>query len=815
MSRSPDITRGQHEKAAAGWIRGVHSSRNPFLLDDAQYAWSVNTVNRGGIIQTRPGKLLALTLPSGNLQGEEVITINKLDQNGNAFQDGQQFHVAAVDGKIYASAFPLSQPDNWETRRLTNLQFNANAKHVYFCVAQKSVNTIGGNLSLTTTYSLLVMQDGVGKAGYWDGAVNGHVSELAPDLSIPTGTWMSFSGNRLWLARDNALISSDLLDPLSFQERLSGTGRGDFVLPSLITGMINTVGANFQANLVVFTSDQTFSFLSNIADREQWSTTPNFQVTLYPSLGCVAGLSIVNHAGLLWWYSSGGLVSSNSATTAYLTSRIKYQDVEMAFSTSRLYEDASGICAASFGSYLLMSIPSGDVFNSDTMVLDYSVADEQLSQEAPAWQGVWTGTRPVKWVTAKIASANGAIKCYEASVDYEPLNGSHNHIWENFQDDRTDSYSFLNASNDLEVVHNKIYCEAEMKLEGDGLDLKTFKYSFFNLCELSGEVNFKVSYRGTLGSYKEVFNSKIIAITEPWQTTNQEIINLINSGEVLVPQTRKLRTETASADVKEEEFLVESKNPESIDHCFSLLFQWCGRGAVESFDMVMQPYAEKSQGECTPDEDTLNIVTQNGTSQRFSEGPTGSITIIAPPEPTPNFQNQLYNRPFTPRYRKVYYSSIPPQNPAPSEGCITCLPCARDEFPPVVFDPTLNDTGGGGGPLTYIGNDAQSYTATCPAGTHGSSVTITIPAEFTFALSKDSANQIAYNLALAQATSEIVCTPNLVPNVQSESITVTAGVPFTYQIVAANGPILSYGATLPAGLSLDTVTGIISGTLNS
>src|SRR5438105_11658460 len=39
------------------------------------------------------------------------------------------------------------------------------------------------------------------------------------------------------------------------------------------------------------------------------------------------------------------------------------------------------------------------------------------------------------------------------------------------------------------------------------------------------------------------------------------------------------------------------------------------------------------------------------------------------------------------------------------------------------------------------------------------------------------------------------------------------GVAFSYQITASNGPIISYNATgLPAGLTVNTTTGLISGT---
>ena len=51
------------------------------------------------------------------------------------------------------------------------------------------------------------------------------------------------------------------------------------------------------------------------------------------------------------------------------------------------------------------------------------------------------------------------------------------------------------------------------------------------------------------------------------------------------------------------------------------------------------------------------------------------------------------------------------------------------------------------------------------------------------------------------------------PNVNSGNATGTVGTPFTYQITANQSPITLWGATgLPPGLSVDTATGIISGT---
>jgi Putative Ig domain/Bacterial Ig domain len=65
-------------------------------------------------------------------------------------------------------------------------------------------------------------------------------------------------------------------------------------------------------------------------------------------------------------------------------------------------------------------------------------------------------------------------------------------------------------------------------------------------------------------------------------------------------------------------------------------------------------------------------------------------------------------------------------------------------------------------------------------------------------------------LAMALASTASAAKPNLNAN---NDATGTVGVPFSYTIQATNPPILSYGASpLPAGLSVNTATGSISGT---
>lgn len=608
--QSPQITSGRFEKGASGWFRGCNSTRDPWILDDAMYVWSVNMVNRGGIMQTRPGYRLRLTLPSGNLQGCEIFYANKDDSTTG------YYFVFSVDGKVYSQKFnadgSLTQPQNWELKQLANIQFDTATPSVIFCIAQQSVTQTSGNISVVTAHNVLMMQDGgISDAAYYDGTSNSMLDETQTGgYQTPKGSWMAYSGNRLWVGRDSALLASDLNDPLTFTERVSGTGRGDLRLPDAITGMINTVGPDLQANLVVFTAKSSFSFLSYVQDRTTWSTTVGFQTTLYPTLGCVSGLSPVNHAGLLWWYSARGLISSDSATAAFLSSRIKYRDVEMTRARRSFNSDLSTICSCSFESYLMISCPVNDTLNSQTMVMDYAIADELVASEQPAWNGVWTGTRPIKWMSTQIGTTT---RCMFASIDYQVLDGSANHLWEAFQDNRMDTIQYTDQNGIQQVVNNPIGWSYEGKAHGDGLDLKKYVYAVLNMVECAGQVNIKVSYRGTRGGYKEVLSQKILAYIDNDGLNNSKMQALLDAGVVLVPQSRKLYTENAQPPAASA-VGVEGDADERVDRCFSLLVQGCGRAGMEAYQIFMDPVQERYQGQASADESLLYVVTQDGTT---------------------------------------------------------------------------------------------------------------------------------------------------------------------------------------------------------
>jgi hypothetical protein len=404
---------------------------------------------------------------------------------------------------------------------------------------------------------------------------------------------------------------------LSFTERLKTVGGGDYHLSNVCTGFASSTSNTQDQDTLAFTEDDVTKFKSSVQDREQWPTTQGFQSIVIEKGGCVAPKSIVDHAGLLWWYRHSGLTCIDSSVISLISSELKIKDIEMANSKVNLAPDMSGICACSFEDYLLVSVPSGDTINSQTMVLDYAVANELNSKAPPAWNGVWTGTRPVEWMTDVI---DGERRCFHASVDYQALTvgGSFNHLWEAFMPDRADSYETVEAGNVVRLVENPIYWMFESKFLGDGMDYKKLRFAEIDLCEIGGEVDLIVSYSGSKGGYNEILRKKIIANLNGQGISNNQVQQLWNKTGDFHVQSRRIRTADASVP-SNFNGTVESNMAPNYDKWFNLMIQGCGRCGIDSFRMYMEPVAESATGACEEDESGVNIVTQSGQSFHFDE----------------------------------------------------------------------------------------------------------------------------------------------------------------------------------------------------
>jgi hypothetical protein len=627
---------GRGVNGSAFFSGGMSSAVDPAFIDDRAYHHAQNTIHRGGIVRTRPGYRQSLLLPQGNLQG--FYYFRPLGRDGH--------YVAIVDGKVYET--PLIADNNGVIAytRLENIQFYPFAKEIYACVAQQTAKrNHDSTISLVSPQRILIFTDGgYTKDAYWDGNTNGHIdplvtTQLITDAGVfqigltytivfvgttdftalgatsntigvsfvatgvglgdgtaslpatqdrigtPLGGPVEFSGDRLWVARDNLVFAGDISNPFSFEENQYAAEGGYFQFPDTVVALKELPSADNPV-LLVFCVNGIWVLQSNIRDRSKWKTTVNFQTQLLPGVGCISSKSVIASYGLIWWMSPTGLVSLDSAQQARITSRLVPKDTDMAVSKINLSPDLSLSCLGFYENFLLCSVPNGDKYNRHTWVLDQSVISDSLGTATTGWSSIWTGTRPVQWATGLF---NNALRCAHASKDTD----GNNRVWESFISDNQD-----NGQPIVSFVETKTHLDFS-PLAG-GLDSKRFVFGEVTLENILGDVNLKVYWAGTRGRYKLLGNWNLKATEGSLQAAVKA-----SSMETYTAQQRIISTpavqhfeENGTCTVKG----IESPNNDWVDIGFSLLIVWTGRAALRSYRIFADPFDDVTTGKKVFDE---------------------------------------------------------------------------------------------------------------------------------------------------------------------------------------------------------------------
>ncbi len=546
------------------WTGGVNSLIFPGDISSTEYAWGENVINRGGVVQTRPGFRLCASIIGNNLQGFASFTpLNSTPRL-----------VCAVDGHLYVGRWPAT-----EFVKVSNIEFDPHAKLVHICQCTRSTRrNADGSISIVEPYRMLIISDGTSRAWSWDGSTSVKLNPGAPAFQTPIGTWMIWTASRLWIACGSQVRASDLGDPTSFFDDTVLATRSYFTLPNVISGMIETAN---ERGLLVFTENTTTVFKSYILDRLSWGSTQDFAKLVFPNIGCDAGRTACNQYGMTYWHSTLGMVNLDAAMNTDHTSKLTPVDDLMMRSKRNLAPDMSGACAIAFDNILLMSMPSGGKLNEQTWALDQSPLGSIL-ESITAWAGIWTGIRPVQWATGRLC---GHRRLFCASFDKRPVNGTYVHIWEGMRDERVDA-------------EGRISCLFEMAVaESDRLHV--FKYAEFEVVELLGEVHLDVYVCGTRGPWIQYpYIRQII--------TNETILQSYK------PQSRTDRTEEFSSQGKADS-PENSGNRPGLDKGFRLLFVWKGRMGIRAVRLILNKAQESDRGKCSPSEEgQINIVNEEG-----------------------------------------------------------------------------------------------------------------------------------------------------------------------------------------------------------
>jgi len=665
---------------------GQDSYTQPLKLANGEFVQGVNIMVRGGLAQTRPGSRTTYTMPQGNLQGSTMF----IPTSGSPQQ------VFVVNGLVYASVYPFRT-----YRLIPNLQFSATSKLVTWAVCLKSTDfdAQGVITFLDNPYSVLVIQDGDTRAGYWDGTNSGHLnptksglytsgatglsialdtntaeqfaitsvptgsvnfgSTLAlsvtvtsptatttyqwfkdgvkiagatsitytitspaagdagvyncevidPSVSIdafsadatlstadlsttaagydetPVGLWMSWSNNRLWVSRGNQIFASDIGNPLKFTEAQYLNEARAFYLPGDCTGIIETPD---QQGILAFTDSVGVFFLSSIQDRTQWLSTPQFQKTILPNIGCVSGRSLVHQYGMIWWYSSRGLMNLNSALVLNITSRIDIQDNEMFSSKYNMSYDLSGIAASFYENIILVSIPNGDKFNTQTMVLDQAPFEGNQN----AWCGYWSGWRPVEWCKGII---NGSERLFFSSVDYD----GQNRMWELMTPDKTDNGVPITS---LIVTRPHLVTNR---------DYKIFKYAEVEMQEIAGNTSVMIAVAGLRGAFQPMSTKDVVSTIGQVYAGSVYGYNANLFGGSR-PQNRVIKTQDGSEPSDCNDACVESDKRGLEDKGFSLLVMWSGIAGLTAYRIFAREDPNVYTGECEQNETAPGLLSPEG-----------------------------------------------------------------------------------------------------------------------------------------------------------------------------------------------------------
>lgn len=460
------------------FVAGCDSFSDPTEIAPKRFAWGFNIITKGGRCTTRPPFEVRLRLGCGKPQGFTMFTPT----------NGLPSMYFAISGRVYYSPFPFTQ-----VRILPNIQFDPYVDHIVFKEALVAVDSFGAAI---TPFAVLMMQDGKNRAAYTDGFANQHIDPTPDGFYNPAslggqgtkiGLWMEWIGQRLWIGSKRQVFASDIFNPLKFTEQqyLASGGSFQAMDGDVITGLKKTAD---NKQLLVFTPGNTTSIFASNTDRSSWGSTPDFVSLWFPGVGCVGGKAILVHNGELHWMSAEGWRMYNQVGNAIRTSKSPIASHEMERSFSRMSSMSWRSCGGSFGHYAMMSVPSCDSQNHHTWVLDTSSSDLLTALLPYAWQGVWTGTRPVEWASATI---EGRKRSFFLSADYDGFV----RIWEAFSSAKQDPGGPIEC-----FVDGRGHTFGE----GQNLSFKDFSHGEMHMHDVAGANDVQSFVKNEYGCFQDM-----------------------------------------------------------------------------------------------------------------------------------------------------------------------------------------------------------------------------------------------------------------------------------------------------------------------
>jgi hypothetical protein len=583
-------------------------------LAQGTYAWGVNVINRGGVVQTRPGKKRIKSFCGRKGQGHYwVRTI-----------DDRNYELVAVDGKVYWSPFPFTV---WT--QMAGVTFRSDADRIWFANGIQAIYyDVSNNIVLLPNpKNVVLMQDGTSQPCYWDTSdfSSGTVSLKSgagpsgyPMTPLPIGTAMLWLDNRLWVAVDNLVYASDFLYPQSFSENNFLAEKTGFRFPRAV---VNLAPSPVQGMLVL-TDSSMHSLQTFIQDRTQWQlqVNPPFQQDVNLEVGLIAPWAFAYLHGMPWLLTARGLISYDRALTTNLTTVLLTVDGEMQRSKNLLAPDVTHACMSAWENVLMLSVPASCVQNRHTWIMDAGIAEKLAVPSGMCWTGIWTGTYPIQFTTPII---KGTQHNYELAYSSGFLAVDDSPSPQPETDKPTQAYIHLFENyipNQIDDVETNISCSFETRaftLATD--DYYRFVFAEFMLVNLKGIVPVQVYVTGLAGNYQLLFSTTLRADVGSWgNPTGDTVLYYVASGrttqfENYRRQVRHMRTsEFIVHEAPDAAACTEIQRMDGVDKAFQLMIQWQGRLGLRQLKFFYDRQLQSPQGVCPVDESaTPHIVMES------------------------------------------------------------------------------------------------------------------------------------------------------------------------------------------------------------
>jgi hypothetical protein len=602
------------------WVGGVDSLLYSTDLMQGTYAWGVNIINRGGVVQTRPGKRRVTSFCGHKGQGAYWVRT----------MDDRNYKLVAIDGQVYSAPFPFT---TWT--QLANVNMDPSVDRIYFCNAEQAIvyNPDNSIALLPQPKNIVFIQDGINTPCYWDtsdfsnGLVNLSYVTGNPAKPMPIGTVMLWQDNRLWLAVGHLVFASDLLYPQSFTEEEYLAEQTGFRFPRAV---VNMIGAPSQG-ILVETDSSLHTLQSFVQDRTTWQTTQGFQSDINLEVGLVAPWAIAYLHGMPWLLTARGIISYDRALTQNLSTVLLTVDGEMNRSKQLLAPNVTRAAIGAWENVLLVAVPASSVKNRHTWILDAGIAEKLNNTSGMCWSGIWVGSYPIQFTSPVV---NGTQHNYELaySSGYLALNEGESpspqpetdlplqayiHLYENF------------IPNQLDDVESAINCSFETRafvLATD--DYYRFVFAEFMIVNLKGVVPIQVYVAGIAGNYQPLFSTTLRSDIGSWGNPIKEtVLYYVAKEQPTVPagtttifqnyrrQVRHMRTsEFIVHESPDEAACVEIQRLDGVDKAFQLMIQWQGRLGIRMVKFFYDRQLQSPQGVCPVDESVIPHITVEATA---------------------------------------------------------------------------------------------------------------------------------------------------------------------------------------------------------